>query len=90
MYKVAIRNNATGEVAIAEIGLDWKFPSEEDSGDIFWWTEGNMGCDCNRELEWRRAKDEEIPDDFDYECGDGRFSVLYAELPDGERVSIDE
>ena len=85
MYKVAIRNNATGEVRIQHEDLDWHDHS------LFWWTEGNFGCDCNREDEWLRAggmPEDGIPEDN--ECGHERFSVLYAEFPDGRRITIDD
>jgi hypothetical protein len=81
MYKVAIKNNLTEEIRLCEMDLDWEDHSE------WWWTEGNMGCDCNRELFWRRSN-EEHPDLEDVKCGDDRFSVLYAELPDGTRIEI--
>jgi len=41
--------------------------------DEFWWTEGNMGCDCNRALCWTRAHGEPDADD---ECGHSRFHVI--------------
>ena len=81
-YKVAIRNNATGEVRIQEQeGLEWRDSS------LFWWTrrEGNFGCDCNRAQVF--ACDAE-PDNET--CGYTRFTVLYAELADGSRIPIDE
>lgn len=41
----------------------------------FAWTEGNYGCDCNRELFFCRAADEDEPDEP--ECGDAvRFKML--------------
>lgn len=77
-YIVAIRNNATGEVRHCTMeGLEWHQHS------MFWWTEGNFGCDCNRRATW--ASD----DQMESCCGQGDFSVLYAELPDGTRISID-
>lgn len=84
-YVVAIRNNITGEIRIQPEDLEWQTHS------LFWWTEGNFGCDCNREDEWLRAggaTEEDIPDGN--ECGHERFSVLYAEFPDGSRIMIDK
>lgn len=49
------RHDAYGPV-LDEDGL---FRSE------FWWSEGNMACDCNRETEFLRAKgvaEEDIPE----------------------------
>lgn len=85
-YKVAIRKNETGEVRIRTIeGLDWH---KADGGDdMYWWTEGNFGCDCNRELEFERAGGNDP--NLGTKCGDERYSVLYAELPDGTRIEID-
>jgi hypothetical protein len=80
-YKVAIRRNKSGEVRIVEMGTDWHEASE------FWWTEGNMGCDCNRHDVFQGAVDDE-PDDF-YPCGHTEYTALYAEMPDGTRIKLD-
>lgn len=92
-YKIAIRNNETNEIQIASYEFEW-YKSEEHN-DFFWWKDGNMGCDCNRELEWIRAAgpgpaDDPFNNGIETECGDSRFSVLYADLPDGTRIIIDE
>ena len=85
-YKVAIRNNATGELRIATMDVP-------DDGATFWWKDGNMSCDCNRELEWLRAggQHEEAEKVFKSEtvCSTGRFTVPYIELRDGKRLEID-
>lgn len=83
-YNVAIRNNATGEIRMHHQGHSW---SDRDA--FFNWTEGNYGCDCNREFFWRLANGED-PNLRDMDCSDGRFSALYAELDDGSRVMLDE
>jgi hypothetical protein len=83
MYKVAIKKNDTGEVHLCEMDLNWEDHSE------WWWTEGNMGCDCNRELQWLRAANEN-PSLGDVKCSDNRFTVLYAKLPDGTKIEIDD
>lgn len=79
-YKVAIRDNTTGEVRVREMSLDWKEHS------AFWWRrgDGNMGCDCNRRLEFERAAGGEPG--LDQPCGHSRYDVLYVELPDGHRL----
>lgn len=41
--------------------------------DEFWWTEGNMGCDCNRRLCFARAAGEP---DCEMTCGHTEFSVI--------------
>lgn len=86
-YEVEIRNNSTGEIRTRYMDLNW-------DGSLYWWTEGNMGCDCNRELEWVRAGGPGPADDphwnnLDPECGESRFTVLRAILEDGTVVPID-
>lgn len=78
-YKVEIRNNETGEIRIKEMNLEWS------DGSLFWWTEGNFGCDCNREMQFGTDKEFD-----DIECGETRFSVLKVILPDGTEYQIDE
>ncbi len=82
-YKVAIRDNATGETRIRDMGdLPWL------DHTLYWWTEGNFGCDCNRHMEFIRAKDDS-ESDMDHECGDSAYSVLHAEFDDGSQLTID-
>lgn len=78
-YHVAIRNNETGEVRMYRHDLAW-------DDDLYQWTEGNYGCDCNRRLFWYRANGDEAEEII---CGETAFSALYAELPDGTRIEID-
>jgi hypothetical protein len=43
---------------------------------LFWWTEGNAGCDCNRAIFFRH---------LDSPCGNGRFVITKFEVqPEGE------
>lgn len=88
-YKVAIRKNSTGEIRQYEIEWDW---FKDDSDDFYWWTQGNYQCDCNRELSFIRASGREVTDEeFDaVQCTDGAYSALYAELPDGRRIELDD
>ena len=40
----------------------------------FWWSEGNMSCDCNRYLEFERG----LGTDPDYEgakCSEGKYKI---------------
>lgn len=78
-YQVAIKNNETGEVRICMEEGEWA------AADEFWWTEGNMACDCNREGCWRRAGGETDLDITKMQCGSDRFTLEYIELPDGNR-----
>ncbi|MGC3959585.1 MAG: hypothetical protein QM813_17045 [Verrucomicrobiota bacterium] len=81
-YKVAIRDNDTDEIRLYEMeGCDW------EDGSLFFWTDGNFGCDCNRRDLFLRAAGIE-PDD-ESPCGNVAYSALYAELPDGSKVPID-
>ncbi len=52
MYTVAIRNNETGEIRMCAQDL------ERGAGSDFWWTDGNMACDCNRALTFARVGNE--------------------------------
>jgi hypothetical protein len=87
-YDVLIRNNKTGEVRTRHMSLPWFEYS------LYWWTEGNFGCDCNRYLEFERAgerTDDPINDEL--VCGDGKdrhYSVIMAIFPDGKEETIDD
>lgn len=84
-YRVALRKNSTGEIRMVPIDWDW---IRDGDDDLYWWTDGNYGCDCNRFLCFERADGTE-PDFKDAECGEAAYTALYAELPDGTRVKID-
>lgn len=77
-YTVDILEVATGEVVRRGMDLPW------DDGSIYWWTEGNYSCDCNRRMEFMRGKELD-PDDAETECGDGAYRVTIT-LPSGEVV----
>lgn len=82
-YVIRIKNNATGEIRTTRpIDLKWEEHSD------FMWTEGNNGCDCNREIEFMRAGGEEPGDIMKYTCSDGRFRVIDATLDDGRVVVL--
>lgn len=81
-YHVAIRNNTTGEERLYRHDMAW----DDDGSSMYQWTDGNYGCDCNRELFWHRAVGDEAEE---FACGTEVFSALYAELPDGTRIEID-
>ena len=81
MYKVAIRKNETGEIRLCEQNLEWDEHSDS------WWTEGNMSCDCNRFLEFERAGGKN-PEWDSAKCSKGKYSALYAELPDGTKIKL--
>jgi hypothetical protein len=74
-----IRRNADGAVAVTEHDdIDPRY------GTVFWWTEGNFGCDCNRHLAFEYAFGNEIEDDEEFQCGHEKYTLvelwLYGEL----------
>ena len=86
-YKVKRRNNSTGEVREWDTKSEWDFDKHwGDSSELFWWTEGNFGRDCNRELvfyDWSEEAD-------DRQCGETEYTVIHAELEDGTIIPIDD
>ena len=70
-YTVFLRNNKTEEVK--EIPQD----GEWEEGSEFWWTEGNMGCDCNRSILFGDATLENA------ECGDTRYTLVKVRFEGG-------
>jgi hypothetical protein len=93
-YSVEIRGRSTGETVTREYPeFEWvasrEQPGEEGNGSRYWWTDGNFGCDCNRELEFRRGKGE-IPEVGSSHCTiDQPAFLVRITLPDG-RVVLDE
>lgn len=90
-YVVALRDNESGEIRLYRYDMEW----EDDETDRFMWTEGNYGCDCNRHLAFLRAGGPGPTGDphwnhAERECGMERYTALYAELPDGRRITLDE
>ena len=82
MYTVHIRRNSTGETR--EVSIDYEFFKNGNS-DLFWWTDGNFSCDCNRAdvFNTGNAVVEDVP------CGYTEFTVLKVVLPDGTEIEID-
>jgi len=87
-YKVRIKNKNTQEIRTCTMEtLEW------DKHSLFWWTDGNYGCDCNREIVFRRAGGEPELNEKEFkdlECGDNRFTVIEAILEDSTIISIDQ
>lgn len=67
---VYVKKAETGETRI-DRSHEWD--DSEDSAHGYMWGEGNFSCDCNRELFFCRAVDEDEPEESG--CGDERFSV---------------
>ena len=84
-YIIAIRKNDTGEIHYYTDTFTY-----EDEYHMLWqYTEGNFGCDCNRELFWYRLIGiEKIGEKL--KCTDDRFSIVYIERPDGTRITEKE
>lgn len=74
----------TGERAV-EVRDSWGHDDDEviydDRNILYWWTEGNGSCDCNRALALYR----QYGFDLDVECGDDRF-VLERLVVDGRDI----
>ena len=81
-YRVLIQDNATGERVWVSQSHEW------DDTSLFWWTDGNMGCDCNRALEFESAKGRDRKD-VDIDCGKTAFTAICAEMPDGSCILLD-
>jgi hypothetical protein len=91
-YEVTIRKNDTGEVRRYAMDFDWD--KDEGQTDLFWWTDGNFGCDCNRGSSFLRAGGPGPADDphwnnVEFDCGHEGYTVLHAYLPDGRVIPID-
>ena len=85
-----IRENATG----IEVTRDEQL---SDSLCDFWWTEGNMACDCNRRLEWYRGLPDDAPDDDPaltddqrFPCSHGKFTLVSVKVNGVEIVKDDK
>lgn len=80
-YKVALRKNSmstgvlTGEVKLVTIDEAW------DESQEYLWIDGNWSCDCNRAAFFG--------EETDWPCGETCFTALYAELPDGRKIKLD-
>lgn len=80
-YDVLIQKNATGEIRRQHEDLEWH------EWTLYWWTDGNFGCDCNREWEFQRAAGEPLTEDP--KCGYTKYRVIKAIFPDGKEIEID-
>lgn len=79
-FKVAVRKNSTGEIRFTERDYDLGIEDLDGiDGQTYYWTEGNMGCDCNLSIVF----DEEIID-----CSFGLYTNMYIENEDGRRIDL--
>ena len=86
-YLVKIIRNS--DLAVSWYPMEWDWYKNGPEGDLFCWTGGNFGCDCNRHASFERGLKNNI-DLEDWPCGHSLYSVPYAILPDGTRIHIDE
>lgn len=70
---VTIRRNSDKVVRTLSLDLTWRGP--------FWWSEGNAGCDCNREWWFADAGGEKRAETTT--CGHDGFTVLSITVPGG-------
>jgi hypothetical protein len=78
-YKVRLKNNETGEIRTTKC---YDFDYSE-----YWWTDGNFGCDCNREWGFLRAGDEPLTEDTP--CGEVKYTAICAVTDEGQLHFID-
>lgn len=82
-YRALLREKSTGKEAWSEWmeSEGYEYGSAEALA-IFMWTDGNMGCDCNRR---RYFSDEGCSDHG--ACGDSEFELVRLEKDDGTEVT---
>lgn len=70
-FEVEFREVATGATARVTYNRPW------GDGSEYHWTDGNMGCDCNRAMEFWRAHhpDAALEDEPEFPCGGGAYRV---------------
>jgi hypothetical protein len=70
---VHIRKVETGEVRVYESKqYVW---DEEEGWDYYLWSEGNYECDCNREVFFEYAGNEEKENSDSPPCSSGRYVI---------------
>lgn len=78
-YTVYLRSKETGEERGVEMEGPW------DDVAQYLWTDGNLGCDCNRQLQFDQAAGKRTPLG-DTHCSDGRFLIVKVVLADGTEL----
>jgi len=79
-YSVVLRDRQTGECR--RVAMD-----EWGDGCEFLWTDGNFGCDCNRDEMFERG--EVVTHDYLCNTGANRYTVEYVEFASGDRVPLE-
>lgn len=68
---------------------DKHFDTSGTSG-VYQWTDGNYGCDCNRDAFFEQASGVTNEEEVECNSGPGRFYVPFAYTADGRILKIDE
>lgn len=71
---IKLKRNSDGLV----VNIPYRWHYEQESL-IFYWLEGNMGCDCNRYLEFERGLGND-PDVGSAQCSKGKYGLISIEL----------
>lgn len=76
-YRVEIKDTKTGEVRSGDFPLYGynREPAMRPEDNLFWWSEGNFGCDCNRGDVFKDFGGEERSLSADCNCGPNRYLV---------------
>ena len=81
-YHFVIRENSSGESIRERCWGPWT------EGTEFFLTEGNLGCDCNRDSLWREAHG--LLEREDSVClGRGKYTITKIEFDDGEVMEVE-
>ena len=91
-YRFLIHDNTTGEERVFDEDYDWRDDERYGPGEdamLFQWQENNYACDCNRGNFFRDAAGAPDITDSDDRCGSERYTVVWAERPDGTRIEVD-
>jgi hypothetical protein len=76
IYTVTLRDTDTGEIR--------QFDYRDGPTRLFFWTEGNFSCDCNRgEVFYRAEIDRGERAPLSFGCGEGRFELIRLQGGDG-------
>lgn len=80
-YPIAVKDTKTGEVR----RMDFPLYGHDDRGtkpedNLFWWSEGNFGCDCNRGDLFKDIGGEERSLAADCNSGPNRYLVNAGEF----------
>lgn len=81
-YRVRLTEVATGKTVEYEEEVEWTDSSE------YWWTDGNMSCDCNRKGHFYGMQGIDLPPEAT-PCGEGAY-LATAIFADGSELDLNE